>query len=79
MTAEVIEKRLPAPTPQRQVGADREGHPGGVKARGGAAGKPKMGWGLVFIIWFTTKGAKTAKDSTAMALRPSRSLRCSIS
>ena len=46
--------------------ADRDGHPGRVKARGGTG-----------VHWYlTAKGAKTAKDSTALALRP---LRCSIS
>jgi len=47
-----------------------------VKARGGAAGEPKKGWGLFVIIWFTAKGAKTAKNPTARALG---SLRRSIS
>ena len=35
-----------------------------------AAGKPKNRRGLGFIICSTAKCAKTAKDSTAMALRP---------
>ncbi|MCD4842520.1 MAG: hypothetical protein K8R08_11070 [Methanosarcinales archaeon] len=35
-----------------------------------AAGEREDGRGLGFIIWFTAKCAKTAKDSTAMALRP---------
>jgi len=34
--------------------------------------------GLQFIIYFTAKSAKIAKDSVGLALRPSRSLRCII-
>ena len=53
---EAPQKRLTAHTPQgrpEQIGT-------GTQAEGrrdGAAGEPKKGLGLVFIIWFTAKGA----------------------
>ena len=42
--------------------------PGISEGERGAAGEPKKGWGLFVIIWFTAKGAKTAKNPTARAL-----------
>ncbi|KAF5418937.1 MAG: hypothetical protein C5S44_12055 [Candidatus Methanocomedens sp.] len=56
-----------SPHTTRAGGANRDWHLGRVEARG-AAGEPKKGWGLFVIIWFTAKGAKTAKNPTARAL-----------
>jgi hypothetical protein len=44
----------------------------------GAAGKVKEGGELEFISLLTAKYAKIAKEYVALALRPLRSLRCSI-
>ena len=51
------------------VGADREGHPGKVNVRGGG-GRVEEVSGAGVHWYLTAKGAKTAKDSTALALRP---------
>ena len=67
-----------SPHTTRAGGADREGHPGRVKARGGGR-RAEEGMGAGVHWHLTAKGAKTAKDPTALALRPLRSLRCSIS
>ena len=74
--AEIIEKRLPAPTPQGRADQIWRGTRAEWRREGGGGRDEEKGWGLVVIIWFTAKGAKTAKDPTAMAFRP---LRCSIS
>ncbi len=51
--AGIIEKRLPAPLTTRAGGADRDGHPCGVKVRGGGRrAEEEMGASEVHVMYY---------------------------